>query len=230
MKSVNHVASTSVAAHVVWDWNGTLLADTDLAHEAFNASLVSAGLAALDRAECSVRYRRPLLGFYEEVFARSISEEEWIRIDETFQAAYRSGLHDVRLAPGAVDVLRSVRRGGRTQSLLSMAPHDALLEAAASWKVEHHFDLVQGHRGVPGAPKAALLREHWKLLAGRYGYDPRQIVVVGDTCDDADAAAALGAWCILVDSGTQSVDALRRTDNVVVSDLAGVLAQLDALS
>ena len=215
--------------HIVWDWNGTLLADNDLAHAAFNASLAAAGLPPMDAAETSARYRRPLQGFYEEVLARAIPPDEWLTIDETFQTAYQAGLSGVELAAGADEILVAARGAGWTQSLLSMSRHDVLVEASARWRVDHHFELIQGHRGFPGATKQALLREHWEALCRRFDYTPQQLVIVGDTYDDADAAAALGAPCILVDSGTQTIEVLRRTGNPVVADLSGVLPAIAAI-
>lgn len=215
--------------HIVWDWNGTLLADNDLAHTAFNASLSAAGLPPMEATETRALYRRPLQGFYEEVFARKIPPEEWLIIDEVFQAAYRQGLDEVELASGAQETLTAVRAAGWTQSLLSMSRHDVLLTASATWGVDHHFDLIQGHRGIPGATKHALLREHWEALEQRFAYTSDELVIVGDTHDDADAAAALGAQCILVDSGTQTAEVLRRTGNPVVADLAGVLPAVETL-
>lgn len=215
--------------HIVWDWNGTLLADNDLAHAAFNASLSAAGLPPMDAAQTRARYRRPLQGFYEEVFARKIPPDEWLRIDEVFQTAYEEGLGAVELATGAHEVLAAVRTEGFTQSLLSMSRHDILLTASARWGVDHHFDLIQGHRGIPGATKEALLRDHWEALAERFGYDPANLVVVGDTHDDADAAATLGAPCVLVNSGTQTVEVLRQTGNLVVAGLPDVLPAIEAI-
>jgi phosphoglycolate phosphatase-like HAD superfamily hydrolase len=219
----------STVAHIVWDWNGTLLADTDLAYDAFNASLASAGLDPLSREECVARYRRPLQGFYEDIFGRGIAADEWLQIDQTFQAAYRAGAHDVALTAGALSVLTASRHAGWTQSLLSMSHHDVLVNAAAAWDVTHHFDLIHGHRGVPGATKSALLHEHWGLLCERFRYSPADLVVVGDTLDDAEAATELGARCILFDAGTQHVDALQQTGHTLVTDLTGVLDALDAL-
>lgn len=215
--------------HIVWDWNGTLLADNDLAHAAFNASLSAAGLPPMDAVETRALYRRPLQGFYEEVFARKIPPEEWLTIDEVFQAAYQQGLDEVELAAGAQEVLDAIRAAGWTQSLLSMSRHDVLLDASARWGVDHHFDLIQGHRGIPGATKQALLLEHWEALDRRFAYTSAELVIVGDTHDDADAAAAVGAACILVDSGTQTAEVLRRTGNPVVPDLAAVLPAVAAL-
>jgi phosphoglycolate phosphatase-like HAD superfamily hydrolase len=79
------------------------------------------------------------------------------------------------------------------------------------------FTRVDGLRvDTGGGPKAGHLHEH----LGAQNLDPRTVLLVGDVVDDAHAAAAVGAWCVLVTSGVTSRKVLEATGFPVVDTIA----------
>jgi phosphoglycolate phosphatase-like HAD superfamily hydrolase len=209
--------------HVVWDWNGTLLADQELVVEALNAVLADRGLPATDLATYQRLYTRPVRRFYERLFARAIDDAEWQHLDDVYHAGYAAALERVRLADDALDALEAIAGKGRTQSLLSMYRHDDLVPLVTRLGVHDHFVRVDGLRGPGGGLKAPFLAAHLERIVHAAGDDPSRVLIVGDALDDAAAAAHVGTRCVLYDGGSHPREHLERAGVPVADSLTHAL-------
>jgi phosphoglycolate phosphatase-like HAD superfamily hydrolase len=185
--------------HVVWDWNGTLFDDLQVVVESVSAGIAEFGRGPIDLDDYRDHYTRPVHLFYEGIFDRTLQVEEWQRLDTVFHDAYRQLLDRVTLTADAEDALTHVAEGGHTQSLLSMFPHAELLPLVDKMGIASYFDRIDGLEGSPGEPKASYLESHLRELTK--GEAPASVLVIGDTPDDALAAAHVGARCVIYDSG-----------------------------
>jgi phosphoglycolate phosphatase-like HAD superfamily hydrolase len=211
------VASVGRPAHLVWDWNGTLLDDLDLVVVATNASLATLDGPVITADDHRRDYRRPLPEYYSFVLGRTLDAEEYLRLDRAFHAAYRAGLPSCGLAADALDAIRAWRG---TQSLLSMWFHDELGAAVDRYGLAGHFRRVDGLRAtVGGGPKAPHLIAHLDAQ----GLTGAECVLVGDSVDDAEAAGAVGARCVLYSGGFTDPARLRDTGRPVVDSLAAAI-------
>jgi phosphoglycolate phosphatase-like HAD superfamily hydrolase len=190
--------SATSACHLVWDWNGTLLDDLPIVVESVNVGLAAYGGSPIDADGYRTHYTRPVNLFYERLLGRSVTDAEWIHINELFHQAYFSRVGAVGLAPDAGAALDVARGRGLHQSVLSMAPHDHLVGIVDRLGVAGYFEVVRGSQGNRGAEKADSLAEHLDAL----GLAPATVVVVGDVPDDAAAAEAVGAKAVLFDGGS----------------------------
>jgi phosphoglycolate phosphatase-like HAD superfamily hydrolase len=181
--------------HLVWDWNGTLLDDLTLVVSSTNEVFSSVGGRLVDSDEHRRQFRRPVAEFYAEMLERAVDEEEFGRLDRIFHDAYRLGLTTTSLAADAMAALRS---WSGTQSLLSMWFHSELVPAVETYGLAGVFARVDGLRTeVGGDLKAGHLAAHLAEL--RVPGD--HVVVVGDSLDDAAAAASVGAAAVLYTGG-----------------------------
>ncbi|HEX6871336.1 MAG TPA: HAD hydrolase-like protein [Micromonosporaceae bacterium] len=200
-------------AHLVWDWNGTLLDDLTLVVEATNASLASVGGPAVTAAEHRRDFRRPVWAYYEHVLGRAIAEHEFISLDRAFHDAYRIGLPDCQLARDALDAIAT---WPGTQSLLSMWFHRELVPTVTRHGLTVHLSRIDGLRDeVGGGHKAPHLAEHLAALEAA----PGDTVLIGDSVDDAEAAAAVGARVVLYLGGFTDEARLRATGAPVAATL-----------
>lgn len=201
-------------AHLVWDWNGTLLDDLTLVVAATNASLLTAGGAPTTPEAHRREFRRPVIEYYRQVLGRPVDEEEFVQLDKIFHEAYANGLTTCALAPDAMDALRSWTG---TQSLLSMWFHTELVPTVDRYGLTPYFVRVDGNRAaIGGGHKAPLLAAHLAAL----GLDGADCVLIGDSVDDADAADAVGARCVLYTGGFTDPDRLRGRGVPVAATLA----------
>jgi phosphoglycolate phosphatase-like HAD superfamily hydrolase len=189
--------------HLIWDWNGTLLNDVDLVVRATNLVFTTMGSRALTVEEHRLHFRRPVAEFYAAVLERAVDAEEFDLLDKIFHDAYRAGLTTCALADDAAEAMRA---WPGPQSLLSMAPHDELVPALTAYGLDGSFRRVDGRRtGRAGGTKAAHLVEHLDAL----GIGAGAAVLIGDSIDDADAAVAVGAGCVLYSGGFTDRERLR---------------------
>jgi phosphoglycolate phosphatase-like HAD superfamily hydrolase len=200
-------------AHLVWDWNGTLLDDLSLVVTATNASLADVGGPAITADEHRRDFRRPIHDYYAHVLGRPLLEGEFARLDRTFHDAYRLGLPAATLA---VDALEAMGAWKGSQSLLSMFFHDELVPAVTARGLNPHLSRVDGLRDViGGGSKAPHLKAHLAAL----GLRGPECVLIGDSVDDAHAAAEVGATVILYQGGFTHESTLRATGHPVAPTL-----------
>lgn len=213
--------------HVVWDWNGTLLDDFDIILEAASASCLPLRGQPLAAAEYRSHFTRPVQTFYERIVGRSISSAEWSELTTRFNQAYLDALDRACLARDAHDALDTVERVGLSQSLLSMWSHDDLVTALQRHGIADRFAVVQG-KEVPDTgedTKAGHLADHLDRLAQAQGRAvvAARVLVVGDTLDDAAAATAVGARCVMVEGGSHDAANLAGAGYPVATSLVHAL-------
>jgi phosphoglycolate phosphatase-like HAD superfamily hydrolase len=200
--------------HLVWDWNGTLLDDLTLVVAATNASLAAYGGSPVSAEEHRRDFRRPIIDYYSHVLGRPLDRADFARLDRAFHQAYAEGLLGCGLSAGALDALAG---WAGTQSLLSMWFHDELVPTVTRYGLDRYFARVDGLREViGGGSKAPHLAAHLTAL----GLDGPDCVLIGDSVDDAEAAASVGARCVLYTGGFTDPLRLRAVGVPVADSLA----------
>lgn len=202
-------------SHIVWDWNGTLLDDLEIVVESVNVGLASHDMPGIDPDIYREHFTRPVRSFYDGLFGRSVTDDEWKSLNELYHREY--GVR-ARTAPLTLDseiALSRVRDLGWTQSLLSMSANDFLNDM-----VDHHdlgpwFVRVDGVAWPDGGHKATHLRSHLDSM----GVEGGRAVVIGDTPDDAVAATETGSGAVLYDGGSHRLDLLLAHGAPVASTL-----------
>ncbi|MGH3309671.1 MAG: HAD family hydrolase [Streptomyces sp.] len=207
----------SRSAHIVWDWNGTLLHDIHAVIGATNAAFAELGLDPITLERYRELYCVPVPRFYERLLGRLPSEQEWEVMDKAFHRHYWLRAREAGLAEGAAELLAAQKVAGRTQSLCSLAPHDRLVPLVRTHGITEHFVRVDGATGPSGGVKAAQMERHLLALDG---IDAARTVVIGDAVDDALAAAHVGAHAVLYTGGSHSRASLETAGVPVVDTLA----------
>jgi phosphoglycolate phosphatase-like HAD superfamily hydrolase len=181
--------------HLVWDWNGTLLDDLTIVVDATNAALAVVGGPVVTADEHRRDYRRPIVDYYAFALGRPVDADEFAKLDQVFHDAYRKLLVDCALAADAVDAINAWPGG---QSLLSMWFHHELVPEVTRRGLVERLARIDGLRAeVGGGHKAEHLAEHLDAL----GVPGHGAVLIGDSIDDAHAAAEVGARCVLYAGG-----------------------------
>lgn len=209
---------SSAYPHLVWDWNGTLLDDLDLIVASTNVAFASVGGPAVTADEHRVRFRRPIADYYAEVLGRAVDEAAFGQLDKIFHEAYLDGLTTCALAHDAVDAMSS---WPGSQSLLSMWFHEDLVPTVHTYGLTKHFLRVDGLRTeVGGDRKAESLTRHLVEL----GLDGRDVVLIGDSLDDAEAALSVGGRAVLYTGGLTDAARLRASGHPVAETLTEAVA------
>ncbi len=211
--------TTSRIDHVVWDWNGTLFDDASVSIECTIEAFASLGLPEVTVERCRKLFIQPIPVFYERLAGRELDEEEQRALRDAYWVAYRHRHATATLNADAAAALRWVDDRGLSQSLLSMYPHADLVPLVRRLGIEPHFDRVDGRPEPDRGVKSGYLATHLKRL----GLRGSQVLMVGDSVDDARAAATAGAACVLYTSGMHAPEALRAEGVPVAGSLPEAL-------
>ncbi|MFG2571019.1 HAD hydrolase-like protein [Streptomyces sp. NBC_00704] len=204
------------AAHIVWDWNGTLFHDNEAIVGATNAAFGELGLTPITLEQYRALYCVPVPKFYERLMGRLPTDAEWELMDGVFHRYYAEHRVGCRLTDGAEGLLAGWRSAGHSQSLLSMYEHEELVPLVRGFGIEPHFVRVDGRTGPSGGSKAEHMVRHLRELTG---VEPARTVVIGDAADDAVAALHVGARAVLYTGGSHSRASLEGVGVPVVDTL-----------
>jgi phosphoglycolate phosphatase-like HAD superfamily hydrolase len=209
--------------HIVWDWNGTLFDDRDAILEATNEIFRSYGLPSMELEHYRAVYSRPLWASYERILGRALEDGEWARLDAAFHDSYHRLMERCRLAADARHAIDALADVGHTQSVLSMWRHDRLTVAVRELGLGVVFQRVDGLRPEEaGGEKAKFMERHLAAL----GHRATEVVMIGDSVDDALAARHVGARAVLYAGGLQSRAELDRLGVPVIERLTDVATHI----
>jgi phosphoglycolate phosphatase-like HAD superfamily hydrolase len=212
--------------HVVWDWNGTLFDDVDAVVGATSEIFAPYGLGPFDLAGFRAFYTRPVWVAYERLLGRALEDGEWEQLDQAWHDSYHRLMDSCGLAVDARPTIDALTAAGHTQSLLSMWLHERLVPTVSQLGLAPAFRRVDGLRpeqaDQPGGHKAGYLVRH----LGTLGVDPREVIMIGDSVDDALAARQTGARAVLYAGGMQGRADLERLGVPIVDRLADFVAHV----
>lgn len=199
--------------HIVWDWNGTLLADTEICVEVLNELMTEKGLSPMTLHRYRETFDFPVIDFYRSL-GFPTSREEFEATSHEFIARYHTRAMRCPLHPGASHLIHRLHESGRTQSVLSAAQQDSLEKAVRDYELAFCFEHLIGARDIFAHGKKEAGIEWLK----RHGLAADEIVLVGDTLHDFAVAQGMGIECVLVAHGHHSRERLEQSGAPVVED------------
>ena len=200
--------------HIIWDWNGTLLGDLDLAIRVVNRLLLEENLPEITLEGYKKAFGFPVIDYYVKL-GFDTSPAKFHDLCERFNEYFHAGLDGCDLWPSARATLAFVRSSGRTQSLLSASQHQLLVESVKRFGVDSYFDHVVGIADKKAGSKV----ERGHELMARAGHPPANTLLIGDTDHDLEVGDALGIDVILVDHGHQCETRLKAKHHRVLKVL-----------
>ena len=206
-------------AHVVWDWNGTLLDDVDACVTALNDILRSKGLCPVTSDQYRRSFRFPVYDFYVEL-GMTFGPGEWDRLSDDFHRLYREYAADKPLRQGAKEGLQALKERGVAMSILSVSETGLLRHMVDQRGIGHFFQHVIGKDDFAADSKVEAAQQ---LAALMDGLPPDSVMLVGDTRHDSDVARELGWQCILLGGGHQADDRLEHIGGRIVRDISSAV-------
>jgi phosphoglycolate phosphatase len=203
----------------IWDWNGTLLDDVDLALEIVNELLTEHNLPILTSERYKDIFDFPVRLYYERA-GFDLTRFSFEIVSQTFCQRFEERLHRASLVPSATEVLQAMQRFGYRQFLLSGTEHHTLQRMTRHFGLADAFEAVQG---LPDGLAEGKLASARKLL-NQFQIEPSEGLMIGDTLHDAEVAETLGLDCLLISSGHHSHERLSESRAKVFRSLDDVLA------
>ena len=204
--------------HILWDWNGTLLDDTQAALDTLNIMLARRGAKPIGMGFYRDHFRFPVKPFYKSIGV-CLENEDWDALAKEYHDLYAE--QPKRLNSETMAALERVKRAGARQSIISALRQDLLDEATAFYGVAPYMECVYGVDNLDGASK---LDRALELLTRIDGDDP---VVIGDALHDKEVADALKVRCVLCAQGSHALWRLQEVAPTGETLLKAVTLALD---
>lgn len=187
--------------HILWDWNGTLLDDTEAALRTLNIMIARRGGKPIEMPFYLDNFAFPVRPFYDKIGIVARNEDEWNSIAREYHETYLS--QPKSLNRGAIAALEMAKASGCRQSIVSALRQDLLEEQVRRYGVAGYFDFLYGSNNLDGASKVSRARELMARLT------PDAFVLIGDALHDKEVADALGIPCIMCAAGSHAAWRLR---------------------
>ncbi len=214
---------------IVFDWNGTLLADTLASVESANQVLKKLGR---DEPLSVKQYREtitlPIVEFYaSHGFDRGYLKKSSVLIQETFHGHYARRAAKTRTRKGARKTLSWLKANGIESIILSNHLVTAINLRLENFRLAHLFSEVLANSDVHTVWKEKnKLRKLQNYLAVK-GFAPAEVMLVGDSTEEIEIARYLGLKSVAITDGFYSLKRLKSSspDFIIgsLSELVGVV-------
>lgn len=205
---------------IIWDWNGTLLNDADLAVRTMNQMLEKRGLSLLSVDGYKSVFTFPVKEYYEKIGFDFQKEPFEIPAVE-FIDIYNSQVHNCSLHRDTLKVLGYFHSVGVKQYILSAMEQEVLNSCLKHYEIEGFFEFALGLDNIYAASKI----ENGIRLIAQQNLDASELVLIGDTVHDFEVATELGCQCVLIADGHQSKEVLQATGALVLDSIAQLLGK-----
>ena len=195
---------------ILWDWNGTLVADVPHVVNMNNQVLEQFGYRHTSEAEYRAKFRHPVHDYYYDL---GVTAEDFPKIARVWNEAYVDGFDCVPLSAGVAEAVQRFKAAGHKQVIISASQVDQLRAQVAHFaEFDGIFDEVLGLSNQLAVSKVHLAVDY----LARTGEKAEECVFIGDTTHDAETAAAIGCRCFLIEGGHQERKVLDTAENATV--------------
>ncbi|MCK5374713.1 MAG: HAD family hydrolase [Alphaproteobacteria bacterium] len=195
----------------VFDWNGTLLADTVICWKATQSSFAFYGLPPISLKKQRETFDFPIIRFYQrngcdvdQILATK--EQSW----DIFQKDYEHLSAKARTRRGAKTLLDWLTKKDVTCIILSNYIDDKITPHLDRLNIRHYFSHVSANtRNGPSILDTMNKYERLSEFINTYNYHPDNTVIFGDSNEEPDIGRRLGVTSIGITNGCISEPRLR---------------------
>ncbi|MES2769837.1 MAG: HAD hydrolase-like protein [Bdellovibrionota bacterium] len=197
--------------HVIWDWNGTLLDDLDIAVDALGALLDEHNIPRVTNDQYKNVFRFPVMEYYKDV-GFDLEKVSFDYLCDRFVQEYNhKRAHLAQLFEGTPDILTAIKNQ-KMQSILSAGQQGHLNDITKFLNIDHLFDNIFGLGDFYAASKI----ERGRQLLEVSGKDLSKTIMIGDTDHDHAVGKNLGIDILLIADGHQNYDKLKSIHHNVI--------------
>jgi len=195
---------------VIFDWNGTLFADTKCAVAATNAAIPLFGAKPATLQKYQDEYAMPLLDFYIRLGCDRADLEQ--RMDELFvvwAGHYEANVHKAGLRRGARAVLKELKANNYRAAILSNHTVSSITKQTKRLGVFERFDAVLANGDHEFKDIMHKADKGSRLKAFKETHDLQKALVVGDSPEEIEIAHHYGFLGVGIAGGFCSASRIR---------------------
>ena len=197
--------------HIIWDWNGTLIDDAWLCVEILNNILEKRSLNAITIDDYREHFTFPVRDYYVKLgFDFSVEPFEVCGME--FIHDFKKRKFDASLYAEIESGLDKLSKAGISHSILSAQNQTTLNETVEYYRLQNKFERINGLDDHYANSKINIGKSWIEAL----NFNPKEVVMIGDTVHDFEVAKAMCTDCILITSGHNSRERLEDTGALVL--------------
>ena len=205
--------------HIIWDWNGTIIDDAHLCLSIYNQMAIEYSMPQVQFNYYIENMNFPVISFYKDN-GWDFDKIDFREVGKKFVDMYNAQLPKNPFHCDVLKTLQFLKTVGITSSILS-AHQDALLKSdVEKLGISQYFCLVDGMSDIYGNSKRELGIAHIKKIPHRLD----EVLMIGDTIHDKEAADAMGVNCVLIARGHNSKRRLEQSQAQVFDTLEEFLS------
>ena len=187
--------------YILWDWNGTLLDDTQAALDTLNILLDRRGTKPIAMDFYRDHFAFPVRPFYEQIGVM-LEHEDWDALAVEYHDIYAE--QPKALNRETIAALEAVKAAGARQSIISALRQDLLDQVTAELGVAPYMECIYGVDNLDGASKLDRALELMTAITTESAGEPPDVVMIGAALHDKEVADALGVKCVLCGQGSHA--------------------------
>lgn len=203
----------------IFDWNGTIIADTRIAWEASNKCLAFYGKGPITFQQQLETFDFPIIHYFKN---NGVSVDEVLRTKEEsnaiFQEAYDELAANARTRRGTRDLLEWLTARNVDCIILSNYLEEKITTHLKRLKIEHYFGFISANNcdGTSILNSTSKLERLSDFIVKR-GYQPANAFIIGDSKEEPEIGRHMGITSIGITGGCISTPRLRKAkpDHVI---------------
>lgn len=222
---------------VAFDWNGTILSDTNAVVKSESVVLIKYGLKPTDLKEFQNTYTIPFRNYWINMGIESkIFDEDALKIRKIFFKSYEPLEKFRRTRSGAREILKLLKLKKIKSVIISNHPIGHIQAQLKRLKIQDLFKDILGYTQVTDISimhkrgKGKQLKDYVQ----KHKYNANAVIVVGDTDEEIEIGKKFGYITIALTGGYQSTKRLKasKPDYLIhnLKDLKKIIQKINKLS
>lgn len=203
---------------ILWDWNGTLIDDSNLCVSILNEILTDYGENTLDVCFYRKTFCFPVSAFYR-LISLPYEGHDFDVVSKTFISKYRKSWEKSNLQPGTLFVLQTIHQFGIDQSILSAGKQEDVDRFISYHNLAKYFTSVNGTNNIRAEGKLNVGLE----VVRKYKLKPNKILLVGDTLHDLEIGNTIGCRTLLYTKGHNHCSVFKSSNCETIDRLEDIL-------
>lgn len=202
---------------VVFDWNGTLLDDTQAVLYADNTVLRRWGGQAVDFSTFQETVCIPKSEFFiARGCDRAVIINEANKVAALANSTYEAQAKNCKLRNGALELLNWLNKGGVTQTILSNHNIPAIQFQLTRFGLTSYFDKVLANADPAGFLLKISKQERLQQYLSQEATKFDRVVIVGDSTEEIEIAHRLGLAVVSLEGGIHSKERLSKESPTIL--------------
>jgi len=212
---------------VTWDWNGTLLADTQMLIDASNHLIETYGGTRISRKQYVAEFDFPVIDFYVNQGCRKAVGGR--KAAKLFHKSYEKKATRAHTRRGARKVLDWLKSNSIDSVILSNHMQEAITTQLQRLNLQEYFGEVLANTDIADTQYGKNKIERIIDYISRTTYNPADGIIVGDSPEDIGIGKELGMETIALTDGYFSTPKLRasKPDHLIsnLTEMIGILGK-----